>query len=779
MPLATWLDTFKVNETADAGTQNLAVSAGLSNGNILVLWVDDTNNVDSAAGTDIIAQIFDPLGTAIGDAFQINTFAELDHETDPDVMAMPNGRFMVVYEQNANDGDSDIHYQIFDANLNIDAEGNVALGAAGADQVRNPVIAFKPIFGEQDFGRNYVMFDRTSLGNTDVNGMFVNVGGQASTEFDAGQNSNDFDREPDSAVIGSSGQVVTVYEENDNGTTSLEFSLYDPDTLALSIVPLPFPGDDPHIAARNDDFMIVYTSTAGDITTMLFDAGGNSLNGVFTFGSGADTFDQPAVAAHAGGYVVVWRNSTDDQIYAQALTSAGGPDGMRLTIATHPSVSRPELSVLTDGRIVITWEQGTDIYSKILDSRSAVINGTNADETITSRVDGATVNGLVGNDRLLGVGANDTLNGGSGDDILDGGAGADHMAGGIHDDTYYVDQVMDATIEALNEGTDTVNAFITHALRINIEELTLRGAANINGTGNALDNIINGNNGSNILNGLGGADVMQGGAGNDTYYVDNDFDLTLEGAGQGSDIVHATLDWGLSPEIERLYLHGDAVLGTGNAIANYIHGNANNNIINGMAGADRGWGYQGDDTYIKDSAGDLFYETIAGAAGGIDLVESSVNHTLGTNFENLTLTGAGNVNATGNTLVNVIVGSSGNNYIDGKAAADTLTGGLGADQFLFTTALGADNIDTVTDFDPAADFIRLENAIFTTLPVGFLAVAAFHTGAAAADAADRIIYNSATGALLYDSDGTGGAAAIQFATLSTGLAMTNADVFVF
>jgi Ca2+-binding RTX toxin-like protein len=363
--------------------------------------------------------------------------------------------------------------------------------------------------------------------------------------------------------------------------------------------------------------------------------------------------------------------------------------------------------------------------------------------------------------------------------VLDGGAGIDQMVGGIHNDTYYIDEAMDATIEGLNEGTDQVFSGITHALRVNIEVLELRGNANINGTGNALMNVITGNSGNNILNGLAGGDVIQGMAGNDTYWVDDEFDLTLEGAGQGSDIVHATLDWTLSGEIERLYLHGSAEDATGNALANYIYGNTNNNRLDGLGGADRVWGYQGNDEYVKDSAGDLFYETIAGAAGGVDLVESSVNHTLGTNFENLTLTGAGNVNATGNTLSNTIIGNAGNNYIDGKGAADTLTGGLGADQFLFTTALGGGNIDTVTDFDSAADFIRLENAIFTALPVGFLAVAAFHTGAAAADAADRIIYNSATGALLYDSDGTGGAAAIQFASLSTGLAMTNADVFVF
>ncbi|MCV3244136.1 calcium-binding protein, partial [Mesorhizobium sp. ZC-5] len=97
----------------------------------------------------------------------------------------------------------------------------------------------------------------------------------------------------------------------------------------------------------------------------------------------------------------------------------------------------------------------------------------------------------------------------------------------------------------------------------------------------------------------------------------------------------------------------------------------------------------------------------------------------------------------------------------------------------FNTALNAAaNVDAIFDFSVPADTIMLENTIFSTLAAGVLAASAFHIGAAAADALDRIIYNAATGALSYDSDGTGAAAATQFATLSTGLAMTNADFFV-
>jgi Ca2+-binding RTX toxin-like protein len=107
-----------------------------------------------------------------------------------------------------------------------------------------------------------------------------------------------------------------------------------------------------------------------------------------------------------------------------------------------------------------------------------------------------------------------------------------------------------------------------------------------------------------------------------------------------------------------------------------------------------------------------------------------------------------------------------------------LVGNGGADTFRFTTAPGAGNVDAIGDFSVADDTIQLDNAVFTGLAAGALAAGAFNTGAGATQADDRIIYNSATGALLFDVDGVGGVAAVQFATIGTGLAMTAADFFV-
>ena len=189
----------------------------------------------------------------------------------------------------------------------------------------------------------------------------------------------------------------------------------------------------------------------------------------------------------------------------------------------------------------------------------------------------------------------------------------------------------------------------------------------------------------------------------------------------------------------------------------------------------------GNDTFKVDHALDQAFED---AGGGIDTVIASVSFALteGSEINVLRATAPAStapIHLTGNAFGQTIQGNAASNVIAGKRGNDTLTGNAGNDVFLFDTPLSAaTNKDSITDFVAVNDTIRVDNDVFVGLAAGTLSAAAFRLGSAAADPTDRIIYNQATGALIFDFNGNAAGGAVQFATLTTKPTITNVDFVV-
>ncbi|WP_052710384.1 beta strand repeat-containing protein [Azospirillum thiophilum] len=332
--------------------------------------------------------------------------------------------------------------------------------------------------------------------------------------------------------------------------------------------------------------------------------------------------------------------------------------------------------------------------------------------------------------RLTGGAGADNLIGLDGNDTLDGGLGADTLVGGLGDDVYLVDDSADVVTELAGEGSDEVRTTLTaYSLGANIESLTFTGAGTFSGTGNELDNRLQGGAGNDTLAGGLGLDTLVGGAGNDTYIIDDAADLVVEAVGEGIDEVRTSLSaFTLAANVEVLTYTGiGSFAGTGSAGNDTLRGGAGDDTLTGAAGndwldggdgADSLIGGSGNDTYIVDQAGDQVVEL---AGEGSDTVRSAIDYTLGANVEALVLTG-GALTGTGNELDNsltgtaadnVLIGLDGNDTLNGGAGADTLIGGAGNDTYV------VDNIGDVLVELPGEGIDTVQSSISHTLLADF------------------------------------------------------------
>ena len=327
--------------------------------------------------------------------------------------------------------------------------------------------------------------------------------------------------------------------------------------------------------------------------------------------------------------------------------------------------------------------------------------------------------GTSGNDSLVGTSGVDTIEGLAGNDTLVGLAGNDSLLGGLGDDRYVV-----GAGDVLNDagGIDTVESNVSWTLTGGFENLTFTGTGTTSGSGNSLNNIITGSDGNNWLRGLEGNDTINAGAGNDTIQMSNG-----SGTSYGADVINGgdgidTLDFGGAA---RTAVFVDLAAGT-------------------ASGGGTGGAGSATVTNIENANGSAFNDVITGSAAA-----------------------------------NFLFGFDGNDTLDGGVGNDRLEGGAGSDHYAFSAAVGAANADTITGFASGVDKIVLHglelgsDGNFTAGDARFASGAVFNSGQ---DPTDRIIYNTSTGQLWYDADGSGSIAAQLIATLQGAPGLVATDI---
>ena len=667
--------------TTTANFQDTSSTLVLADGSLVVFWQSAAQ--DYGTGYGVYMQRFTSAGVATGGETRVNTTIT-NHQYLPKAALLTGGDFIVTWASNLQDTSNyGVYTQRYNA-AGVAQGGEVQINTTTAGNQIVPVIAALHdggyVIAWESFGQDgsnpasYGIY----MQRYDSVGAKVGVETRVSTTTAGNQ-------ELPAITVLNSGNFVITWQ---SGGNIIERIFYQD-------------------AVINDTAGAHSITADGDFATTI-----NGLDGNDTLSTGpgyaADTLnggDGNDVLNVAGGDFVNGGNGDDiihiGHLNGQNIVASGGA-GYDIFDAGPSDFAA--YWIFADSTGIEEYRGGAfedTVDFSLVTNTAVLISGANGNDSLKGGALADTLGGDAGNDTLSGLAGNDTLNGGTGDDSLDGGIGADSLSGGAGNDTYIVDNAGDVVNELLNEGTDTVITGLIWSLAgKQIENLTLTGAANLNLTGNEFNNVLTGNTGTNILDGGAGADTLNGGQGNDTYIVENAGDLVTEVLNEGADTVKTNLaNYTLTANVENLILTGAAAInGTGNDLANILTGNgaansltgaAGDDQLDGGAGADTMLGGLGNDTYSVENVGDIVTELAD--QGTTDTVKTNLlAYTLGANVENLTITGAGNANGTGNGLANFMIGNGANNSLIGGAGDDTLSGGAGDD--LLNGGTGGDRL---------------------------------------------------------------------------------------
>ncbi len=748
---------FLVNTTTDQKQQQEAI-AGLASGGFAIAWADNSQVGGDPDYFGIKVQIYDSAGVAVGYETLANT-TTAGGQIAPTISALSDGGFIVSWADysgaDAENGTAGIKAQIFAAN-----------GTKIGDEfiVNNEVLSAQvdPTIAADSNGHFAISWTDYSAQGGDVSPTSVKL--RTFTQLGSQGGPPPLIANPDTVSGTEDQQLVTPVSQllaNDVDSNGLPL-------LLVSVAPI-----SGGTVALDGNGNVVFTPNANFSGAALYsyvisDDAGLTATGRVTANiapvNDPPTANNDTVSVSEDGSAIqgaaLTANDTDVDLgdrlsiqSAQSTTAAGASLTLQNNVLTYaPGALFQSLAAGETANDSFTYAvadlggltSSATVYLTVIGANDKPTNLTlSANRVDENAANGTVVGTLAASDVDHGSVLTYSLtNNAGGRFTVDQNTGVVTVANGS-----LLDYEQSSIQQIVGRATDTGGLYAETGFVIAINDLpepksyTGDNGANlftaptndfwtINGlggndtlTGSASGDAIYGGSGNDTLDGAGGADTLYGGIGNDVFTVDNSGDQVVENYGEGIDLVYASVNYTMPVNVENLTLTGTADLSMiGNDFANTVLGNSGNNVMYGGQGGD----------YLQGQDGN-------------DLVNGEIGN-------------------------DSLTGGNGNDTLVGGVGADQLTGGTGIDTFAIDSLpTNSTDFDTVRDFTQGEDIFTFSRAVFTafaTTPLGPLSSSMFKVGTAATTTDQHIIYNSSTGNLYYDSDGSGSAAMVQVAFLS-------------
>lgn len=553
MPVTTpliWRDQYFINPVT-AGIQQEPVITALSNGNIIVVFEDRAPGGER----NLTGILLDARGNFISSHNLLSGWSVGREDREPSISPTRDGGFVLAFEYGFGD-DNDIRFARFNAAVNRTETGTVVNDNFSDTTYHDPDIIWRP------GGTSVVIYEKRLDELEQIAYRVMSSDGSRGPEVilrsDTGTTVGN-PTDPAAALL-DDGSVVVVFEEDDNGEAGIEYRIIAPNGDLSPAINVSLasnnPARDPDVAATtNGGFVVTWDQSDDNIYARRYDADGASLGLPFLVANNAGNKNMSQVVGLPdGGFFVTWDNDSTSRQEGRRFDADGEPVG-NLIVLGGPSPAFPDITLLSDGRIMVVWD-GDEVDAVILDIRDGAISVDDGTPT-TATPDGSTITGSGADDLFFGQGARDTLIGKNGDDDLFGGGSGDRLFGG-----------RGADLLAGGKGNDRIDGD-----RGNDRIYGNKGNDDLRG-GNGNDRLfgadkrddLRGGTGNDQLTGGGGRDLLTGGSGADRFIF-----TSAAHTGKGADRRDVITDFGGNDRIDLRGIDADLTRG-GNQAFDFIGG---------------------------------------------------------------------------------------------------------------------------------------------------------------------------------------------------------------